>query len=452
MIYETDSRLIKKGQIFVAIKGHTVDGHDYIDDAIKKGALRIITDRDMDLTIPYQKVKDPEKYLHKVLKEEYSQEFKDLHIIGITGTNGKTTTCYLIYQLLKELGQKVAYIGTIGFYYNDKYQELPNTTPDILYLYKLILEAKKMGMEYIVMEVSSHALSLGRIEGINFDIAGFTNLTQDHLDYHNTMANYLKAKIKIINHLKKDSILILNSDDLASRNFKYNNILTIGTKGNYKILDYKFNPSSTTLDFSKENIKYQVKINLINNFNIYNYLMSLAVVNNLGFDINKIITHTNKIYPPKGRCDTIKVGQSYAVIDFAHTPDAVEKIIKAYKDLNMGRVITIVGCGGDRDPKKRPIMGHLATSLSDEVIFTSDNPRTENPDDILKEIVKGNNDKNYQIIVDRKKAIIKGLTLLKNNDYLLILGKGHEDYQIIGHKKIPFSDYAIVQDYLLKNN
>ncbi len=452
MIYETDSRLIKKGQIFVAIKGHTVDGHDYIDDAIKKGASRIITDRDMDLTIPYQKVKDPEKYLHKVLKEEYSQEFKDLHIIGITGTNGKTTTCYLIYQLLKELGQKVAYIGTIGFYYNDKYQELPNTTPDILYLYKLILEAKKMGMEYIVMEVSSHALSLGRIEGINFDIAGFTNLTQDHLDYHNTMANYLKAKIKIINHLKKDSILILNSDDLASRNFKYNNILTIGTKGNYKILDYKFNPSSTTLDFSKENIKYQVKINLINNFNIYNYLMSLAVVNNLGFDINKIITHTNKIYPPKGRCDTIKVGQSYAVIDFAHTPDAVEKIIKAYKDLNMGRVITIVGCGGDRDPKKRPIMGHLATSLSDEVIFTSDNPRTENPDDILKEIVKGNNDKNYQIIVDRKKAIIKGLTLLKNNDYLLILGKGHEDYQIIGHKKIPFSDYAIVQDYLLKNN
>ncbi|MDD4706079.1 MAG: UDP-N-acetylmuramoyl-L-alanyl-D-glutamate--2,6-diaminopimelate ligase [Bacilli bacterium] len=450
MKYETDSRLIKEGQIFVAIKGHTVDGHDYIEIAIKNGATSIITNRDLKISVPYKKVKDPEKYLHKLLVNEYSHEFKNLKIIGVTGTNGKTTTCYLIYQLLKELGQKVAYIGTIGFYYNDKYRELPNTTPDILHLYKLLLEAKENNIEYIVMEVSSHALSLERIAGIKFDIAAFTNLTQDHLDYHHTMANYLKAKIKIIDYLKKDGILILNSDDKASNKFKYHHIFEVGLNGDYKIIDYKYNPDSTVITFTIDKKNYQVKTNLINNFNIYNYLMSLAIINNLDFDIKEIIAKTNKIYPPKGRCETLKVNNSYAVIDYAHTPDAVEKIIKAYKELKIGRVITVVGCGGDRDPKKRPIMGSLSTSLSDEVIFTSDNPRTENPDDIIKDIIKENKANNYQVIVDRKKAIIAGLNKLKDNDFLLILGKGHEDYQIIGHEKIHFSDIEIVKDNIPK--
>ena len=450
MKYETDSRIVKEGQIFVAIKGHTVDGYDYIENAIKNGAISIVTDRDIKVSVPYKKVKDTEKYLQKLLVKEYSHEFKDLKIIGVTGTNGKTTTCYLIYQLLKELGQKVAYIGTIGFYYNDKYQELSNTTPDILHLYKLLLEAKENNIKYIVMEVSSHALSLGRVSGIDFDIAAFTNLTQDHLDYHDTMSEYLKAKIKIIDNLKKDGILILNSDDKASYKFKHNHIFTVGTNGNYKIIDYKYNPDSTVINFSIEEKNYQVKTNLINNFNIYNYLMCLAVINNLGFNIEEIISKTNKIYPPKGRCETIKVNNSYAVIDFAHTPDAVEKIIRAYKELKIGRVITVVGCGGDRDPKKRPIMGSLATSLSDEVIFTSDNPRTEDPDAIIKDIIKENNDDNYQVIVDRKKAIIAGINKLKDNDFLLILGKGHEDFQIIGHEKIHFSDIEILKENMPK--
>ncbi|HHX32603.1 MAG TPA: UDP-N-acetylmuramoyl-L-alanyl-D-glutamate--2,6-diaminopimelate ligase, partial [Mollicutes bacterium] len=422
--YETDSRLVTKGKTFVAIKGYTVDGHDYINQAIENGATFIISEKDLDITVPYLKVKDTEKYIEQKLEEEYSSNFKDLKIIGVTGTNGKTTTCYLIYQMLKELNKKAAYIGTIGFYLNDEIRELPNTTPDILSLYKLIMEAKEKEVEYIIMEVSSHALSLSRIAGINFDVAAFTNLSQDHLDFHKDMIDYLNAKKLIINHLKQKGTLIVNLDEETSKEFIFKNKLTIGKNGDYKITNYNYNPDSTDLEFTFKNNTYKVKTNLINEFNIYNYLMSLAILNNLDIPIENIIKITNKVYPPRGRCETIKVNDSYAVIDYAHTPDAVEKIIKAYKELNVGKVITVLGCGGDRDPKKRPIMGDIATSLSDKVIFTSDNPRTEDPKKILEDITKNNKSTNYEVIVDREKAIIKGISLLNKNDFLLILGKG----------------------------
>lgn len=444
--YETDSRLVTKGKTFVAIKGYTVDGHDYINQAIENGATFIISEKDLDITVPYLKVKDTEKYIEQKLEEEYSSNFKDLKIIGVTGTNGKTTTCYLIYQMLKELNKKAAYIGTIGFYLNDEIRELPNTTPDILSLYKLIMEAKEKEVEYIIMEVSSHALSLSRIAGINFDVAAFTNLSQDHLDFHKDMIDYLNAKKLIINHLKQKGTLIVNLDEETSKEFIFKNKLTIGKNGDYKITNYNYNPDSTDLEFTFKNNTYKVKTNLINEFNIYNYLMSLAILNNLDIPIENIIKITNKVYPPRGRCETIKVNDSYAVIDYAHTPDAVEKIIKAYKELNVGKVITVLGCGGDRDPKKRPIMGDIATSLSDKVIFTSDNPRTEDPIKILEDITKNNKSTNYEVIVDREKAIIKGISLLNKNDFLLILGKGHENYQIIGTEKIHFDDAEIVKE------
>ncbi len=444
--YETDSRLVTKGKTFVAIKGYTVDGHDYINQAIENGATFIISEKDLDITVPYLKVKDTEKYIEQKLEEEYSSNFKDLKIIGVTGTNGKTTTCYLIYQMLKELNKKAAYIGTIGFYLNDEIRELPNTTPDILSLYKLIMEAKEKEVEYIIMEVSSHALSLSRIAGINFDVAAFTNLSQDHLDFHKDMIDYLNAKKLIINHLKQKGTLIVNLDEETSKEFIFKNKLTIGKNGDYKITNYNYNPDSTDLEFTFKNNTYKVKTNLINEFNIYNYLMSLAILNNLDIPIENIIKITNKVYPPRGRCETIKVNDSYAVIDYAHTPDAVEKIIKAYKELNVGKVITVLGCGGDRDPKKRPIMGDIATSLSDKVIFTSDNPRTEDPKKILEDITKNNKSTNYEVIVDREKAIIKGINQLNKNDFLLILGKGHENYQIIGTEKIHFDDAEIVKE------
>ncbi len=445
--YETDSRLIQTGQIFVAIKGVTVDGHDYIASAIEKGASKIIMQKDIACDIPFEVVPDTSKYIKERLVEEYSNEFKDLKIIGLTGTNGKTTTCFLIYQMLKELGKKVCYIGTIGFYLNDEVREIANTTPDILSLYKLLKEAVVSDVEYVVMEVSSHALAFERAAGLKFNIAGFTNLTQDHLDYHKTMDNYLSDKKKILNQLTNDGTIIINDDDSYGKYFKEKNYLTVGNNGDYKIIDVEYKLANTDITFEYQNNVYNITTNLVSDFNVYNYLLALAIIHNLNFDIEKIINITSFIYAPKGRCEMIKVKDSYVVIDYAHTPDAVEKVIKSYTKTKKANLITIVGCGGNRDRKKRPIMGNISANLSDYAIFTSDNPRNENPESILEDVVAEIQTKNYEVIVDRKEAILKGLNMLKKDDYLLILGKGHEDYQIIGNKKIHFSDAEIVENY-----
>ena len=227
--YETNSKLIKEGQIFVAIKGHTVDGHDFIDEAIKNGASKIICEKEISSTIPYEIVNDTKEYLKDVLVKEYSTEINKLKLIGVTGTNGKTTTCYLIYQMLQKLGKSTAYLGTIGYYQNDKYIELNNTTPDILTLHKLLIDAVNDGIEYLVMEVSSHALSFERIAGLKFIAGAFTNLTEDHLDYHKTMDAYLEEKLKLVNYLKDDATMLINSDDESGERFKiFKNYKTYG--------------------------------------------------------------------------------------------------------------------------------------------------------------------------------------------------------------------------------
>ena len=294
----------------------------------------------------------------------------------------------------------------------------------------------------VVMEVSSQALSYDRLYGINYDIISFTNLTEDHLDYHKTMENYLKAKLLILNHLKENAIITANKDDEASINFKKENhkYLTFGYNGDYKIINTIINPIETKLEFNYENNNYNVTIPLTSKFNVYNYLTMLSIVNNYGFSIEDIINKTNLLKAPKGRCEAYKVNNGYAVIDYAHTPDAVEKVITAYNELKKNKVITIIGCGGDRDPKKRPIMGQIATDLSDYVILTNDNPRTEDPKQILKDITNGINKNNYEIIEDRKLAIKKGIDMMKKDDILLILGKGHENYQIIGKTKYHLDD------------
>lgn len=447
--YETNSKLVSEGQIFVAIKGHTVDGHDYIEEAIKNGAIKIISEKELNIEIPYEVVENTNEYLKDVLAKEYAETINRAKLIGVTGTNGKTTTCYLAYQLLKQLGKNVAYLGTIGFYHNDKVITLNNTTPDILNLYKYLIDAVTNGAEYIVMEVSSHALSFERIAGLKFSVGGFTNLTEDHLDYHKTMEAYLEEKLKLNNYLKDTATLILNNDDESSKRFMtFKNYLTLGMNGDYKIVNYSIQPDHTDLEFSFNGKNYNVKTNLTSKFNIYNYLTCLAAIHSLGFSIEEIIEATKNIYPPKGRCETYKVLNGYAVVDYAHTPDAVEKVILAYSEFRKNRIITIVGCGGDRDPMKRPIMGDVATKLSDYVIFTNDNPRTEDPKKIMNDIVKNNNSTNYEIIYDRKEAIIKGINMLEQDDILLILGKGHEDYQIIGRTKIHFDDAEIVKSFI----
>lgn len=444
---KTDSRKVVPGDTFVAIVGNELDGHNYIDKAIENGAVKVVVSKDKDYGVETIVVEDTSKYLDDYLIKNYSDKINSIDLIGVTGTNGKTTTCYLIYQMLNRLNKKCAYIGTIGYYFLDKKIELNNTTPGIVDLYNMILDAIDNGCEALVMEVSSHALDQNRIAGLNFKTVAFTNLTQDHLDYHKTMDNYLKAKLKILNYLRKDGTIVVNIDDEYGHNFLTNNSKSISfNEGDYSIQSYTDNGHDMTINFTYENKNYEVKVNLKSKFNVYNYLTCLAIVHSLGININDIIKQTGYIYPPKGRCEQIKVNNGLAVVDYAHTPDAVLKIIEAFQENKKGKIISIVGCGGDRDPKKRPIMGKFATENSDYVIFTDDNPRTEDHEKIMQDILNGVTKDNYEVIYDRKEAILKGISLIKENDVLLILGKGHEDYQIIGTKKHHFDDMEIVKE------
>ena len=435
---KTDSRKVKKGDTFIAIKGNTVDGHDYIEKAIENGASKIVCEHG-SYNVETIVVPDTKEYLQKYIVDNYKDIVNKLDIIGVTGTNGKTTTCFLTYQMLNKLGIKTAYIGTIGFYVENEVYELPNTTPEITEIYSMLTTALEKGCKAVVMEVSSHALSFKRVEGLSFTIEAFTNLTEDHLDYHKTMENYLKAKLLILDYLKDTGTIIV-------KNYK-----TIGfTKSDYEVISYESTDSGTIINFKYHEKNLSVTTNLRGKFNVYNYMTALAIINTYGIDIQKIFDITKDVFPPKGRCEQIKVRDAEAVIDYAHTPDAVEKIINSFLENKKGKIITIVGCGGDRDPKKRPIMGNVATQKSDYVIFTNDNPRTEDPKIIMDNIISGVHKTNYEIIFDRKEAINKGLEMLNKNDTLLILGKGHEDYQIIGHEKHLLDDKEIVLDYLKK--
>ncbi len=444
-----DSRKVKEGDIFVAIPGTTVDGHDYVKKAYEAGAVKAIVEHKVDCDIEQEVVEDTNKWLTNYIADTYAKEANEMNIIGVTGTNGKTTTAYLTYQILNKLGSKTGYIGTIGFYLPDEdFIELPNTTPNILDLYELILTAKEKGCKNVMMEVSSHALHQERVKGLTYKVAAFTNLTQDHLDYHVTMDNYLDAKKLILKQL--DGPMIVNMDDqYGERWLDYNNVKTLGKKGtNYKIVSYNDTEHGTHIDFEVDGKEYEVDTNLRSTFNVYNYLTALSLINSLGYEVEDIIKVTKDVYPPKGRCEQIKVKDGEAVIDYAHTPDAVEKIINAFTENKKGRVITIVGCGGDRDPKKRPIMGRIAAENSDYVIYTSDNPRTEDPQLIMNDILAGVQTDNYEVELDRRKAIAKALDMIQKDDVVLILGKGHEDYQIIGHEKIHLDDAEEVKRYI----
>ena len=452
--YETNSRLIKPGQTFVAIKGYTVDGHDYIEDAIKNGATAVIAQKEVKCDVPVTVVENSAEYYQKLLVKEYKDEFKDLNLIGITGTNGKTTSAYLTYQMLLDLGKKAAYIGTIGFMCGDYFKELPNTSPEILTTYKLLEKAKEMECEYVVMEVSNFALDQKRIEGLEFVAGAFTNLTEDHLDYHKTMENYLKAKLLITDYIKKDGVLLVNKDDEASKKFieRFKNTKTFGYgNADYDILSDDIYPDHTDIIFKVNEKEYKVTTNLTSKFNVYNYFTMFSILHELGFEINELIEKTKDLKAPKGRCETYKVKDGFAVVDYAHTPDAVLKTVTAYKELAKARVITLVGCGGDRDPMKRPIMGEIASNYSDYVIFTNDNPRTEDPENIMKDILKGVKKGNYEVCLDRREAIKKALDMIQKDDIVLLLGKGHEDYQILGHTKVHLDDSEEILKYIEKS-
>ena len=447
MSIKTDSRKIKPGDTFVALREYH-DGHQYVIDAIKRGAKKVVVEEgDYDVeTLVVENTKD---YLINYLKKHYYEQIKDLNLIGITGTNGKTTTCFLIYEALNQLGIKCGYIGTIGFYLDKKVKDLNNTTPDILELYMLLIEAKNKGYSHVVMEVSSHALDQKRVEGLLYDTAIFTNLTYEHQDYHKTMENYALTKQKLFNKLKNNGKTIINNDDLYKDYFLSDTSITYGfKKSDYQIIEYEVNSSGTKFFVKKQNKIETYQMKLIGKYNIYNMLSVIIYLQSLNIDEEKIKKIVKNLNPPTGRLDKIDYQKNMIIIDYAHTPDAVENILLALEPLKKNKIYTIIGCGGNRDKEKRPIMGKIATELSDYVIITSDNPRDEDPNKIANDMIQNIDTDNYEIIINRKNAINRGIQMLEKSDILLILGKGHEKFQVIGNDKIEFDDKKIVLDII----
>ena len=447
---KTDSRKVVPGDTFVALPGISSDGHDYIEKAIENGASKIIAEHGA-YSVETLIVEDTRTYLNKLLASEYGHILNDMTLVGITGTNGKTTSSYLIYQMLNKLGIPCCYIGTIGFYLENKVRNLPNTSVDIADFYGLLIEAYEKGYKYAVVEVSSQGLAMNRFADIKFDIGVFTNLTQDHLDYHGNMENYALAKQQLFKQLKKDGKAIINSDDKYKDHYllEENNNITFGlNSGDYQINNYKINSLTTALNYSFNNNEYETNTTLIGKYNLYNLITSIAVVHELGIDFDKI----NKVVPlisaPNGRMDKINYLDNTIIIDYAHTPDAIENIITTVKEVTDGKLYVVFGCTGNRDKTKRPIMTNLVLSKVDQAIITIDDPHDENPVDIVHDMLENNNSTNYTVELDRGKAIKLGIDLLNSQDTLLILGKGHEEVIIVRDKKIPFNDREEVLKYI----
>lgn len=446
---QVDSRKVKKGDTFIALRGVDTDGHDYILKAISNGASKVICEEgnyDVETII----VPDTRDYLANYLKDGFKYIRDKVKIIGLTGTNGKTTTAFLIHEAFYLLGVKAAYIGTIGFYMHDKIRSLNNTTPDLFDLYSMFYEAYEKGAKVIVLEVSSQGISYGRVRGILFDMAIFTNLTPDHLDYHKTMENYALAKQELFKHVK-DCAIVNGDDDYKDYYLLDNNKnITYGFNVNdYQIKDYKMSHQGTIFTYVNPlKQEFVVKTPLIGKYNLYNLMGVIVSLKEYGFSDDNIVSILKNLKAPNGRMDIIPYHNNSIIIDYAHTPDAIEKIIRTVKEVTHGKIITVFGCTGDRDRMKRPVMMKLVTNLSDYAIVTSDDLHNESFVHILNDMLENNKNTNYEVISDRTRAINKGISLLKENDVLLILGKGHEEFMIVKDEKIPMNDRKIVLDIL----
>ncbi|MDK2798870.1 MAG: UDP-N-acetylmuramoyl-L-alanyl-D-glutamate--2,6-diaminopimelate ligase [Clostridiales bacterium] len=456
-----DSRKVKKGDLFVCIKGFKVDGHNFISQAIDQGAAAIIVEKEIaeKISIPIVKVKNSRSALaiaSATFLDNPSSKFK---LIGVTGTNGKTTTTYLIKNILELKGSKVGLIGTNQNMIGDKVLPAERTTPESLELQQLFAEMAENNVDYVVMEVSSHALELNRVDGCNFEIGIFTNITQDHLDFHITMENYLNAKAKLFKQCK---IGVINADDSASEHIlntgnckmitfgidkeadiQAENIL-ISEKGiKFKVISKK----TDVLTYGEENIA----LNIPGRFSVYNALGSIGACLALGVNLQQIQQALKLAKGVPGRAQIVETGRDFTVlIDYAHTPDGLKNILSTVKGFAKGRVVTLMGCGGDRDKTKRPIMGKIAGELSDFCIITSDNPRTEDPVQILNHIEEGikGTDCPYIVIENRFEAIKYVLENAQKDDVIVLAGKGHETYQILKDRTIDFDEKKIVESIL----
>lgn len=458
--FQFDSRNIEKGIAFVAKKGTQQDGHDYIDAAISSGCDVIFCEffpaRIHD-QLTYIKCNSIADVLAKMLPAFYDLDLHGICIVGVTGTNGKTTVATLLYQLYKSLGYRCGLISTIENRIADEVIEATHTTPDQIRLFELIYQMQMKHCSHVFMEVSSHALDQKRVNGLPFRIGIFTNITHDHLDYHKTFKAYLDAKKSFFDSLNKDAYAVINMDDRNGM------VMVQNTRAN--VISYALNQmashrgrildnSITGLHLKFDETEWHSR--LIGEFNAYNLLAVYCSALSLGMDSEELFRAMSLLNPPEGRFDWIRneTTNKIGVVDYAHTPDALEKILKninAIKNRTQ-RIVTVVGCGGNRDKEKRPIMARIASELSDHIILTSDNPRNENPSDILKEMEQGiqrDKKEKYLVIEDRTQAIKTACMISGQTDIILVAGKGHEKYQEIKGQKLPFDDMKILKQFLL---
>jgi UDP-N-acetylmuramoyl-L-alanyl-D-glutamate--2,6-diaminopimelate ligase len=453
-----DSRNILPGNVFVCVKGFETDGHKFAQMAAKNGAALIVAEDKIDVDVPVWYVENSRVAIAEMACTYYDNPSKKFKLIGVTGTNGKTTITYLIKSILETANIRTGIIGTNQNIIGDKVlvtQSTTPTTPNALELQQLFAEMVDSDAQCVVMEVSSHALELERVHGCHFDVGVFTNLTRDHLDFHKTMENYLAAKAKLFDISDKG---VVNFDDNGGKTIAEKNacdILKVGLSEESTLRAKNIEISSKGADFTVEynGNSYPVHIVIPGKFSVYNAICAMGAALQLGIDMDTIIKGLESAAGVVGRVEVVPTNTDYTVIiDYAHTPDGLENIISTVKDFAKGSVITLFGCGGDRDNTKRPIMGEIAGNLSDFSIITSDNPRTEDPVNIINQIETGMKKTNgkYKVIVDRREAIAYALDNAKKDDVIILAGKGQETYQIIGKEKYDFDERSVVYKHLNK--
>lgn len=453
-----DSREIVSDSIFVAIEGYESDGHLFIDKAVEKGATAVIVSKYVQLKnkeITVLQVDDTREALASISVKYFNTPTNQFELIGVTGTNGKTSTVYLIDRILRGAGKKTGLIGTIENHIGDEVLQTSRTTPDALALQHLFHEMVNVNVNDVVMEVSSHALDLKRVYGSEFDVAVFTNLTLDHLDFHKTMDAYRDAKLELFKMAAK---AVINIDDENGRYIMDNGtmaeVLTYScgnTDADLCAFDIEIDIRGTHFKMNYKGGVYNVTIQTPGRFSVYNAMAAIGGAVSIGINIQTAIDVLREDSVVDGRFQTIESPEGYhAVVDYAHAPDGLENVLTTIKEFAKGKIITVFGCGGDRDKSKRPIMGEIAGKYSDIAIITSDNPRTEDPQTIIDEVESGlvKTGCHYEKIVDRATGIRRGLEIAKKDDIVLIAGKGHEDYQVIGKVKIHLDDREIVRDYI----
>lgn len=454
-----DSRKVSPGALFICVSGYTVDGHDFVKQAEQNGAIAVIAEKSLScgLDIPVIMVQDTKSAMQKIVPFFFDYPSRKMKIIGVTGTNGKTTTTNIVYNILENAGHNVALIGTIDIKYAGKHIKSVNTTPDVMELQHVLVDMHLCGIEYVVMEVSSHALALERIDGCYFDVAVLTNITQDHLDLHKDFESYVHAKGLLFSDIsysgKKNTFDIINYDDPSSGYIKKvstaANHLSYSLNGNtdISVLSYNLHLDSMEVKIKTPVGTIECLVSTTGLFNIYNIMSAVAVAISVGVDLGVVKKTLENFRSVDGRFELVKSGQPFAVVvDYAHTPDGLENVLLTARAVTKGRLITVFGCGGNRDATKRPIMASIAEENSDIVILTSDNPRKEEPMKILSDVEKGIKNKQqtiYFVIPDRKTAIQKAIELAKAEDMVMIAGKGHETYQILNDKTIDFDDRIV---------